>query len=145
MSQVNSLDESHNGDKTNTTTLPSGVSSGHGINSVVSQGRFSVGIDNKVVDSFVQNRVLQERAAITCCVNEKVWPFKKFIVHESELDLGSKLQKVVCRGLHIRSDEVESFWNRNRETVRNALTRKRNNTMEAIRNRLKSESHDCEL
>ena len=72
---------------------------------------------------------------LTQCITKEVFPYYKFILLESELDYGGRLQKRVCAKLCVTHDPA-GYWEMNREKVRTKLTRKRNNVMEAIRKKM---------
>ena len=60
---------------------------------VAPAARFCQGNDGIVLDSMLLSRKEQERAEVTAFVNEHIWPYKKFLVMECELDFGGKLQR----------------------------------------------------
>jgi hypothetical protein len=83
---------------------------------------------------------LAEEHACSClltqCITKEVFPYYKFVLLNSELDYGGRLQKRICGKLNVTHDEV-GYWENNREKVRMKLTRKRNNVTEAIRKKMK--------
>jgi hypothetical protein len=72
---------------------------------------------------------------LTRCITKDVFPYYKFILLDSELDYGGRLQKRICGKLSVTHDRA-SYWEMNREKVRMKLTRKRNNVTEAIRKKM---------
>ena len=72
---------------------------------------------------------------LTQCVTKEIFPYYKFILLDSELDYGGRLQKRVCTKLCVTHDQA-GYWEMNREKVRTKLTRKRNNVTEAIRKKM---------
>jgi hypothetical protein len=72
---------------------------------------------------------------LTRCITKRIFPFQKFILLDSELDLGGRLQKRVCHKLNVRHD-IQGYWESNRELVRVKLTKKRNNVTESIRRKM---------
>ena len=114
---------------TNNTTISSTDQRNH--------GRFVVQ-GNQVIDSsLINNQKEFERTQVTKYVNECVWPYKKFMTKDSELDWGGTMQKRMCHKLGVQNREDKSLWERNKEWVRQALKRKRNNVMEAMRKNMK--------
>jgi hypothetical protein len=79
-----------------------------------------------------------QQCLLTRCITRKVFPYKKFITLDSELDFGGTLQKRICYKLNVRHDP-EGYWERNRESVRVKLMKKRNNTTESIRKKMEGE------
>jgi hypothetical protein len=73
---------------------------------------------------------------LTRCITKDVFPYYKFILLDSELDYGGRLQKRICGKLSVARDQQSSYWEMNREKVRMKLTRKRNNVTEAIRKKM---------
>ena len=69
------------------------------------------------------------------CITREVFPFYKFVLLDSELDYGGRLQKRICSKLSVTHDD-RGYWEMNREKVRTKLTRKRNNVMEAVRKKM---------
>ena len=78
-----------------------------------------------------------KRSILTECVTKEIFPFKKFILLEQELDFGGRLQKRVCYKLNVEQDQ-NTWWKENKELIRKRLTKKRNNVQEAIRRKLMS-------
>ena len=74
---------------------------------------------------------------MTECVTKDIFPFKKFVLLERELDYGGRLQKRVTYKLNVEK-EKEEWWKDNRELIRKRLTKKRNNVQEAIWQKLMS-------
>jgi hypothetical protein len=72
---------------------------------------------------------------LTRCITKHIFPFQKFILLDSELDLGGRLQKRVCHKLNVWHD-IQGYWESNRELVRVKLTKKRNNVTESIRRKM---------
>jgi hypothetical protein len=72
---------------------------------------------------------------LTRCITRDIFPFQKFILLDSELDYGGRLQKRICYKLNVRQDPV-GYWETNREQIRAKLTKKRNNVTEAIRRKM---------
>jgi hypothetical protein len=75
---------------------------------------------------------------LTRCITRDVFPYYKFILLDSELDYGGRLQKRICSKLSVTQDP-SGYWEMNREMVRTKLTRKRNNVTEAIRKKMTGE------
>jgi hypothetical protein len=76
---------------------------------------------------------------LTQCITKEVFPYYKFVLLDSELDYGGRLQKRICGKLNVTHDE-KGYWENNREKVRTKLTRKRNNVTEAIRKKMTGKS-----
>lgn len=74
---------------------------------------------------------------LTRCITRNIFPFQKFILLDSELEFGGRLQKRVCNKLNVRHDP-QGYWDSNRERVRVKLTKKRNNVTELIRKKMES-------
>jgi hypothetical protein len=72
---------------------------------------------------------------LTRCITRDVFPYYKFILLDSELNYGGRLQKRICSKLSV-SQDPSGYWEMNREKVRTKLTRKRNNVTEAIRKKM---------
>jgi hypothetical protein len=72
---------------------------------------------------------------LTRCITKDVFPYYKFILLDSELDYGGRLQRRICKKLNVTQDP-SGYWEINREKVRTKLTRKRNNVTEAIRKKM---------
>ena len=81
--------------------------------------------------------VAARNSIVTECVTKEIFPFKKFVLLERELDFGGKLQKRVTYKLNVEH-EKEEWWKDNRELIRKRLTKKRNNVQEAIRRKVMS-------
>ena len=76
-------------------------------------------------------------------MTKDIFPFKKFVLMERELDFGGRLQKRVTYKLNVEQ-EKEEWWKDNRELIRKRLTKKCNNVQEAIRRKLISKyMHIC--
>ena len=73
-----------------------------------------------------------KKSILTECVTKEIFPFKKFILLEQELDFGERLQKRVCYKLNVEQDQ-DAWWKEIKELIRKRLTKKRNNVQEAIR------------
>jgi hypothetical protein len=101
--------------------------------------RFDVGTNNRGQTVVSDITCLAEEQARSClltrCITKDVFPFYKFILLDSELDYGGKLQKRICSKLSVTHDRA-GYWETNREKVRTKLTRKRNNVTEAIRKKM---------
>jgi hypothetical protein len=101
--------------------------------------RFDVGtnIQGQTVVSDITS--LAEEQAKSClltrCITREVFPFYKFVLLDSELDYGGRLQKRICSKLSVTHDD-RGYWEMNREKVRTKLTRKRNNVTEAVRKKM---------
>ena len=102
-----------------------------------SHNRFELTNDGNVVDHFSKQQRKYEHMQIIHCVNKNVWPKKKFVVFERELNFGTTLQKFVHQQLHKNVDDA-AYWDYCKETVRAALRRKRNNVAIAIKAQMKS-------
>ena len=76
-----------------------------------------------------------ESAQLTECITKQIYPHKKFIIHDDEMALGSKLQKRVCNKLNVTVNH-ELWWAENKEAVRKKLGRKRNNVQENTRKKM---------
>jgi hypothetical protein len=72
---------------------------------------------------------------LTRCVTKEIFPFQKFLILDSELDFGARLQKQICYKLTVTYD-VRGYWEHNQEKVRAKLTKKRNNVTKAIRKKM---------
>jgi hypothetical protein len=72
---------------------------------------------------------------LTQCITKEVFPYYKFILLDSELNFGGRLQERVCSKLNVTHDQSR-YWEMNRERVRTKLTRKRNNVTEAVRKKM---------
>ena len=103
------------------------------------EGRFVVGKDGKITDQYSGQFVSAEKSAITKCIQDSVWPKKKWIIKERELDWGSKLQKCVCSKQKIPESSAKSYWEDNKEEVRRRLIRKRNNVLYELKKKMISE------
>jgi len=100
--------------------------------------RFEVNtVQGRTVVSDVSSlAVAQARLCLlTRCVTRHIFPFQKFILLDSELDYGGRLQKRICYKLNVMHDP-EGYWESNREQIRVKLTKKRNNVTEAIRRKM---------
>jgi hypothetical protein len=111
-----------------------------GSSSAVVPSRFAVGntsVRGQTVVSDITS--LAEEHARSClltqCITKEVFPYYKFVLLDSELDYGGRLQKRICGKLNVTHDE-RGYWENNREKVRTKLTRKRNNVTEAIRKKM---------
>jgi hypothetical protein len=76
-----------------------------------------------------------QKNRLTRCITKEVFPYYKFILLDSELDFGGRLQKRRCAKLCVTHDQT-GYWEMNREKVRTKLTRKRNNVTEAVRRKM---------
>ena len=74
---------------------------------------------------------------MTECVSKWVFPYKKFVILEQELEYGQTLQKRVCYKLNVLREQ-EEWWKENMEIVRKKLGKKRNNVQETIRRKTMS-------
>lgn len=72
---------------------------------------------------------------LTRCITRHVFPYQKFILLDSELDFGGRLQKRICYKLNVLHD-AKGYWESQREPVRVKLAKKRNNVTEAIRKKM---------
>jgi hypothetical protein len=72
---------------------------------------------------------------LTRCITRHIFPFQKFILLDSELDYGGRLQQRICYKLNVVHDP-KGYWESNREAVRVKLTKKRNNVTESIRRKM---------
>jgi hypothetical protein len=101
--------------------------------------RFDVATNSRgqtVVSDITSLAEEQARSCLlTRCITKDVFPYYKFILLDSELDYGGRLQKRICEKLSVTHDRA-SYWEMNREKVRMKLTRKRNNVTEAIRKKM---------
>jgi hypothetical protein len=101
--------------------------------------RFDVATNSRgqtVVSDITSLAEEQARSCLlTRCITKDVFPYYKFILLDSELDYGGRLQKRICGKLSVTHDRA-SYWEMNREKVRMKLTRKRNNVTEAIRKKM---------
>jgi hypothetical protein len=88
---------------------------------------------------------LAEEQARSCllsqCITKEVFPYYKFVLLDSELDYGGRLQRRICGKLNVTHDPG-GYWENNREKVRTKLTRKRNNVTEAIRKKMTGKCGD---
>jgi hypothetical protein len=101
--------------------------------------RFDVSTNNRGQTVVSDITTLAEEQARSClltrCITKDIFPFYKFILLDSELDFGGKLQKRICSKLSVTQDQA-GYWEMNQEKVRTKLTRKRNNVTEAIRKKM---------
>jgi hypothetical protein len=102
--------------------------------------RFAGGPNNNdqtvVVSEIASLEVEEGRSCLLSrCITKDVFPYYKFILLDSELDYGGRLQKRICSKLSIAQDR-SSYWEKNREKVRTKLTKKRNNVTEAIQKKM---------
>lgn len=101
--------------------------------------RFEVGNNGRgqtVVSDITSHAEEQARSSLlTRCITKEVFPYYKFILLDSELDFGGRLQKRICAKLCVTHDQT-GYWEMNREKVRTKLTRKRNNVTEAVRRKM---------
>lgn len=72
---------------------------------------------------------------LTRCITKNIFPYQKFILLDSELDFGGRLQRRICYKLNVIHDP-KGYWESNREPVRVKLTKKRNNVTESIRKKM---------
>jgi hypothetical protein len=72
---------------------------------------------------------------LTRCITRHIFPYQKFILLDSELDFGGRLQQRICYKLNVKHDP-KGYWGSNREQVRVKLAKKRNNVTEAIRKKM---------
>jgi hypothetical protein len=59
---------------------------------------------------------------LTRCVTRHIFPYQKFILLDSELDYGGRLQKRICYKLNVLHDP-EGYWESNREQIWVKLTK----------------------
>jgi hypothetical protein len=101
--------------------------------------RFELGTNERgqtVVSDITSLAEEQARSCLlTRCITKDVFPYYKFILLDSELDYGGRLQQRICSKLSV-SQDPSGYWEVNREKVRTKLTRKRNNVTEAIRKKM---------
>ena len=76
-----------------------------------------------------------EQLVLSRCVIDHVFPYKKFVTHEEELEYGQNLQRRVCHKLKVKNPK--DFWRKRREQVRKRLGRKRNNVSEIVKRKRK--------
>ena len=115
----------------------SGSSRNRSTNELQEMSRFSFSSDaGTVVDALDHHREAVEKSMITDAVMKHVFPYKKFIILEKELDYGQNLQRRVCYKLNRKGDDHQKFWARVKEQVRKNLGRKRNNVMENIKKKM---------
>jgi hypothetical protein len=102
-------------------------------------GEIQTGEGESVVVSDITSDVSDavQKSILTECVTKEIFPFKKFILLEQELNFGERLQKRVCYKLNVEQEQ-DVWWKENKELIRKRLTKKRNNVQEAIRRKLMS-------
>ena len=101
-------------------------------------GRFEVRRQNgQTIISDISSMAAEQAngCLLTRCITKEIFPFQKFIILDSELDFGARLQKRICYKLTVSYD-TRGYWENNREKVRAKLTKKRNNVTEAIRKKM---------
>ena len=112
------------------------VAAGESITGTAVPTRFGLGTNVRGQTVVSEITSLAEEQARSClltqCITKEVFLYYKFILLDSELDYGGRLQKRVCAKLCVTHDQA-GYWEMNREKVRTKLTRKRNNVTEAIR------------
>ena len=87
-----------------------------------------------VVDRFRNIEGDRLTALIGDAVTKGVFPHKKFIQHDSELDFGGKIQVAVCMYLLVEEENAKAYWTEERrELARKKLTKKRNNVSEQVK------------
>jgi hypothetical protein len=72
---------------------------------------------------------------LTECISKEVFPYKKFVTLEAELDYGMTLQKRICYKMNVLQEQ-DTWWSSRRELVRKKLAKKRNNVQEALRKKI---------
>lgn len=86
-------------------------------------------------------------AMISNAVSSKIFPYKKFIQWDEELEHGSKVQRALCRELNVSNKNSQEFWRSYKEKTRYKMTRKRNNVLEQLRRamigKLQKEARVC--
>lgn len=94
----------------------------------------SVDGSSVVVDSKRSQHYKTMTGLIGEAITSAVFPHKKFIQQDSQLDYGSKIQKAVCKYLNITDANAEAYWTEERrEVARKKLTKKRNNVSEQVK------------
>ena len=97
------------------------------------KGRFQQLTDGAVVDEDALKQLDNEVRDLCRMVYQHIFPYKKFILKEGELDWGGQLQKRVYYKMNIEDKNDQTYWNRHRERVRKMLNAKRNSVMFTIR------------
>ena len=104
--------------------------------------RFSLGADDDgnevLLDRDEMERERMQQIVLTRCVIDNVYPFKKFITKEEELEHGKTLQRRICYKLSVKN--TEAFWEKRKEQVRRKLGRKRNNVVENVKKKMIGET-----
>jgi hypothetical protein len=72
-------------------------------------------------------------AMISDAVSKKIFPYKKFVQWDEELEHGSKVQRAICRELNVTKKNSIEFWRKYKEKTRYKMTKKRNNVLEQLR------------
>ena len=103
-------------------------------------GRFTTDAQGQVTDRFEKSQKEAEKAGITKVIRESIWPKKKWVLLERELDWGSPLQKCVCKKQMVLQEDAQDYWETYREEVRRRLNRKRNNVQAAVCDRMAGKS-----
>ena len=60
---------------------------------------------------------------LTECISKEVFPYKKFVTLEAELDYGMTLQKRICYKMNVLQEQ-DTWWSSRRELVRKKLAKK---------------------
>lgn len=119
-----------------------GISEGS-INGAQGSNRFQPGSLSDgsvfVMDKGTGDRYKFQQSLMSVTVTNDVFPHKKFIQKEEEMEFGKKLQHAVVKGVGINKDNEKEFWSSVREQVRRTLTKKRNNVMEHIKKKMSCE------
>ena len=96
----------------------------------------------EVVECTAEGKRKCESAQLTTFVVDHVWPFKKFIVLDAELEDQSVLMKRHCHKMNLTNMSAEKqweMWSRVMERVRKKLNIKRNNVNEIVKKEMMSE------
>jgi hypothetical protein len=102
--------------------------------------RFELGTHDQgqtVVSDITSSAKEQARLCLlTQCITREVFPYYKFILLDSELNFGGRLQKRVCSKLVNAIHDRSGYWEMNRKRVCTKLTRKSNNVTEAVHKKM---------
>lgn len=109
-----------------------------------SQERETVSVD---IFTGVDDREKLTAINLQDIVSTTIWKVKKFVTHDSDLEFGGMISKVVIRKMNITeknmggADGVRKWWSNHRKIVKDRLLRKRNNTGRKIREKMERTCH----
>jgi len=95
--------------------------------------RFAITPDNKIVDLHQLDVEKLRKAQVTRFVTDHLWPLKKMVVLDKELDVDQDVAKFYFRKMNVGQEMQLQEWERVRKVVREKIKSKRNNVCDQIK------------